>query len=287
MTVIKALILGVVSGITDFLPVSTSGHLSLVSHIMGVSTEIDLSLLIYIHIGTLISIFLVYYSQIFRCFSEFIGIFSDAAANLSQLFGGKRGEKTYRKIVTTHYRKMSLMILIALIPTIIFGIISAGLSESLIGNLLASGIGLLITALLLLVASFSTHLYKKPHEAKYFDAVLVGAFQGFSGFPGISRLGMTISSGFLSGFTAKFTLLFSFVLAIPSVLGAFFFELIRTKSAVPAIGMGYTVIAMFSAAIVGYFILSLLKKFLLPHYTRVFALYCLVIGAVSIIIYLV
>lgn len=287
MTVIKALILGIVAGITDFLPVSASGHITLVSNILGIQAEIDLMFIIAVHLGTALSVLLVYYMPAYRCLCEFFSIVGDVITNTKELFTRRVGEKKYRRIVTNHYRKLVFMILIAMIPTIVIGILVTGLSETLIGNALGAGIGFFVTALLLLVASFAGRAYKGPHEAKYFDAFLVGAFQGFAGFPGISRLGMTASSSFLSGFTAKLTLLFSLMLSIPTVIGAFAFEAIRTKSAVSSVGIGFTVISMFTATLVGYFVLVLLKKLISQRFTRYFAIYCCIAGVVSVIVYLV
>lgn len=287
MTIIKAIIIGLVAGITDFLPVSTTGHITLFGNIMGIQGDIDLMLIIALHLGTLISILLVYFRPVVRCFLEFIGIIADLITNIRVLFSGRSGEKVYRKIVTNSYRKLVVLVLIALIPTIVIGCFVVTLTESLACNILASGIGLMVTALLLLVASFTGRLYKGPHEAKVFDAVLIGAFQGFSGFTGISRLGMSTSSAYLSGFTTKLALLFSFILAIPTVIGAFAYEAIRNGSAVPAVGIGFTLIAMMTAAIVGYFALVFLRRFLSSRFTRYFAAYCFVIGIVSIVIYLV
>lgn len=287
MTVIKALILGIVAGVTDFLPVSASGHITIVSNIMGVEGEIDLLFIIAVHLGTLLSVLLVYYMSAYRCLTETFAIIGDILTNLLEFFSRTGREKKYRRIITNHYRKLSVMILIALIPTIVIGILVTGLSENLIGNALGAGIGFFVSALLLLVASFAGRAFKGPHEAKYFDAFLVGAFQGFAGFPGISRLGMTVSSSFLSGFTSKLAILFSLMLSIPTVLGAFVFEAIRMKSAISTVGAGFTVISMFTATIVGYAVLMLLRRLVSQRYARVFSIYCLVAGVVSVIIYLV
>lgn len=287
MTLIKSIILGIIAGITDFLPVSLSGHTSLFSNIMGVSGSVDIMFIIYLHIGTLISVIIVYFKPISRAFGEFIGIFCDAFVNAKvMLTGPKKGEeKRYRRIIRNRYRKLCCMVLAALVPTIIIGIFAIRLSEGLIGNLLGSGIGLLVTALLLLVSSFSVNYYKGPTEAKYFDAVLIGAFQGFSAIPGISRFGMTTSSSYLSGFTVKLTLLFSFLLSIPTVLGAFFYEGIRTKSFIPAAGIQNGLVAMAVSAVIGYFVLKAVKNFTTARYSRYFAAYCCAIGLVSIILY--
>ncbi|MBR3397778.1 MAG: undecaprenyl-diphosphate phosphatase [Lachnospiraceae bacterium] len=287
MTLLQSIILGIIAGITDFLPVSLSGHITLFSNIMGAAGSVDMMFIIYLHIGTLISIIIVYFKPISRAFGEFLGIFGDMIVNAKVMFAGpKRGEeKRYRRISRNRYRKLCLLVLAALVPTVVIGVFAMRLSEGLIGNLLGSGIGLLITALLMLVASFSGQLYKGPQEARVFDGVIIGAFQGFSAIPGISRFGMTVSSSYLSAFSVKLTLLFSFLLAIPTVLGSFFYEGITKKTFVPAAGMTSALIAMAAAAVVGYFVLSAVKKFASARNSRYFSAYCCAIGLVSVILY--
>ena len=287
MNAIKALLLGIIAGITDFLPVSSSGHITLFSNILGVEGEIDLMFIIAIHIGTMIAVILVYIKPFKRVLKEFAGLCADLSYNIKVAFSHSSGDRRYKKAVRNQYRKLTVMILIALIPTAVIGILVTTLSESLVGNLLGSGIGLMVSALLLLVASFAGNTYKTPHEAKYVDAVLVGAFQGFSGFPGISRMGMTCSSGMLSGFSLKFTLMFTFLLEIPTVIGAFIVEAIRMRGVVSSVGFLYSFIALIAAAAVGYFVLSLVKKIFSNASSRIFAVYCFVIGIISIVIYIV
>ena len=287
MTLIKSIILGIIAGITDFLPVSLSGHVTLFSKIMGTAGTVDIMFIIYLHIGTMIAVIIVFFNPISRAFSEFIGIICDIIVNAKVFFTGpSRGEeRRYRRIVRNRYRKLDIMVIAALIPTIVIGLFAIRLSHSLIGNLLGSGIGLLVTALLLLVASFSGNYYKGPQEARYFDSIIIGAFQGFSAIPGISRFGMTVSSSYLSSFSIKLTLLFSFLLSIPTIIGAFFYEGITAKSFVPAAGVTNGLIAMAVAAVVGYFVLKALKRLACARYSRYFAAYCCAIGLVSIIMY--
>lgn len=288
MTVIKALILGIIAGITDFLPVSATGHVTLFANIMGVEGDIDLIFMIAIHIGTLISVFLVFYKPILRVLYEFFGLIGDIIANTKLKFSHTRNkEKKHRRLIKNKYRKLAALVCVAMIPSIIIGFFVASLSETLIGNLLGSGIGLFVTALLLLVSSFSGELTRGPKEAKYTDAIFIGAFQGFAGFPGVSRLGMTTSSAFLSGFAPKFALMVSFVLSIPTVLGAFVFEAIRANGVVSNAGLLPTFIAMIAAAIVGYVALRFLKNLIQPAFARIFAIYTCVVGIISVIIYLV
>ena len=285
MSYIKALILGLIAGITDIFPVSATGHVTLFSNIMKNEGEIDLLFLIALHIGTMIAVIITYRQAFSRCFYEFFSLIGDLVFNIKMLFTGKNDQR--RKLIINTYRKIVALALIAMIPTVVIGFFVAILSETLVGNLLGSGIGMLVSALLLLVASFAGKPYKTPHAAKYFDSILIGAFQGFSGFPGISRVGMTTSAAFLSGFSVKLTLLFTYLLSTPAVIGAYVLEIIRTKSFISSVGIGYTLIAMLGSAVAGFFALKFAKNFITPKHSKYYAAYCLAIGAVSMIIYLV
>ena len=285
MNFIKALILGLVAGVTDIFPVSATGHVTLFSNIFKIEGEIDLLFLIALHIGTMIAVILSYRQAFSRCFYELFTLIGDLIFNVKMLFTGKIDQS--RKVITNTYRKIVALALVSMVPTLIIGFFVAVLSETLVGNLLGSGIGMLVSALLLLVASFAGKPYKTPHAAKYIDAVLIGAFQGFSGFPGISRTGVTSSAAFLSGFSVKLTLLFTYLLSAPAVIGAYVLEAIRMKSFISSAGVAYTLLAMLASAVAGFFALRFVKTFITPKHSKYYAAYCLAIGAVSMIIYLV
>ena len=285
MNFVKALILGLIAGVTDIFPVSATGNVTLFSNIMKIEGEIDLLFLIALHIGTMIAVIITYRQAFSRCFYEFFSLIGDVVFNIKMLFTSKNDQ--HRKLITNTYRKIVALALVSMIPTVVIGFFVAILSETLVGNLLGSGIGMLVSALLLLVASFAGKPYKTPHAAKYFDAVLIGAFQGFSGFPGISRTGVTSSAAFLSGFSVKLTLLFTYLLSAPAVIGAYVLEAIRMKSFISSAGITCTLLAMLASAVAGFVALKFVKALITPKHSKYYAAYCLAIGAVSMIIYLV
>lgn len=289
MSVLQAILLGAVQGVTEFFPVSSSGHLTLVSNLMGIEGNISFMFTIMLHIGTLLAVVAVFYKDILRLLTELVRMAADLAANLKLRFSGRGNpdEIRYRKIISNNYRKFVLLLVVSMIPTGIIGYLICPLSEAVTGNLLASGMGLLVTALLLLVASFVLGSDKGPKEAKYTDALLIGAFQGFAAFPGISRLGMTVSSSYLSGFSRKFVLKYAFILSVPTIVGAMILEGRRASFSMGNnVGVLPCIIAMITAAVVGFFVIRLAMHLINKKRSRLFAGYCILIGIISAVCYL-
>ena len=290
MSIIQAMILGAVQGITEFFPVSSSGNLALVSNMMGIGSEASLLFVIMLHMGTLLAVTVVFLPDIIRLVAEWIHILRDVCYNLRLWLskGASHQPPSYRKLVSGNYRKFSLMLMLTMIPTVIIGYLICPLAEAVTGNLLASGMGLLVTALLLLVSSFMPGSGKDPRKARYTDALLIGAFQGFSGFPGISRLGMTISSSYLSGFSRKFVIKYSFVLCVPAILGAIILEgsRVRRQAGSFSITLAPCLAGMATAAVVGFFVIRLAIRLISKRGNRIFAAYCMIIGIISAVEYL-
>lgn len=289
MNVLQAALLGLVQGVTEFFPVSSTGHLTLVGKLLGAEGATSLMFMIMLHLGTLVAVLSVFYKDILRIIAETIGILADAVTNLKiYIAEHKQPEgRRYIKILSNGYRKFTALILISLIPTILVAFLVSPIVEMLAGNLLASGLGLFVTALLLFVSSFMRYADKGPRDAKILDAVLVGAFQGFGAFPGNSRLAMALSSGFLSGFSRKFALKYAFVLSVPTVIGALILEAGRYQAGeAAAVGVLPCAVGMLVSAAVGFFVIRIVLKLLNVKRNRFFAGYCLVIGILSIIGYL-
>ena len=288
MLVLKAVILGAVQGISEFFPISSSGHLSLIGNLLGV--EMDLTFSILLHLGTLIAVLLNFHREVLRCLRELIGYFMDLYFNLRQfiLYKGAPEGPGYRRMVAGSYRKMTLMLLLAMVPTVLLAVLFVPLSERLNRNLLCSGLGMLVTALLLLVTSFMEKKRKGPREARFADAVLIGAFQGFSAFPGISRFGMTLSAGFICGFSAKFNRLFAYLLFVPTLIGAIILEGGRQQWSGSTMGLLPSLAGMLCAVVVGYLtIRAAIKLISSLSSLRGFSVYCACVGLLSIVFYLV
>lgn len=286
MLTIKALILGILQGLTEFFPISSSGHLTLVGHLMGV--EIDLTLSIMLHIGSLAAIVFYFYQEMRHCTHEMKGICCDFIHNVKQFLGyrGINEEPVYVKVVSNNYRKLTLMLFVAMLPTVVIAALLCPVTEYISGNLLCSGVGLMVTALVLLVASYVEKNKKGPREAKWKDALLVGCFQGFAVFPGVSRLGMTLSASFISGFTSKFSRIYCFLISIPTIAGAMILEGCRQNWTAASIGFFPSLIGMIAAFAVGYMTISKAMKIISFMSVRKFSIYCACMGMVSIIVYM-
>ena len=288
MLILKAILMGAVQGVCEFFPVSSAGHVSLLGNIIGVQT--DLFFMIMLHLGTLAAVVLYFRNEIIRCLKELAGILTDLYYNFKQLFARTEavsGDAYYRKIISNNYRKLVLMLLVCMGPAILAGAVLMPLAELLSSSVLSCGMGFFITALILLVASYAHKNRKGPKEAKYTDALMIGAFQAVASFPGISRFAMTYCAGLFRGFSKKFAKLFSFLILIPSVVGAFFLEGARSSWGAPAIGVLPSVFGMLAAMAVGYYVISFAMKLFEKVKLKTFSVYCFCIGAVSVIFYLI
>ncbi len=284
--ILKAVILGAVQGISEFFPISSSGHLTLLGNLMGV--QMDLTFTILLHLGTLLSVVLYFHREALRCLGELIGFFRDIWYNLQQFaeYRGAPEGPAYRKLVVGPYRKITLMMLVTMAPTVVLAVLLVPLSEQLNNNLLCAGMGLFVTALLLLVTSFTEVRKKGPREARFTDALLVGVFQGFSSFPGISRFGMTLSAGFISGFTAKFNRLYAYLLFIPTMIGAMILEGGRQHWTGSTMGVLPCICGFLASVAAGYLTIRVAVKVVSSLSLRGFSVYCACIGLISIVFYL-
>ena len=212
MTFFEAIILGFVQGLAEFLPISSSGHLAVLQYIFGIRGGDVLLFAVLLHFGTLLSIFAVYYRDIWMLFKELIAVFKD-------VFTGKGLQPNKNA-----YRKLGLMIIITSIPTAFFGLQFKDVFGAMYNSLLVIGIGFIITGTLLFVAEKIGKGIKGTNEMTFRDAFIIGLFQSVAITPGISRSGSTIVGGLLTGATRELAVRFAFLISIPSVLGALVIE---------------------------------------------------------------
>lgn len=288
MAVWQAIILGFVQGIAEFLPISSSGHLVLLSQVMGLKSGDGMLLEALLHVGTLFSIFLVFRSDIKRMFWELIHIIGDLFENLKIYFINKKLQEPqrYRKLLGTNYRKFTVLVLVSTIPTAVIGYLIQGMVDAAAENLLAPAIGFFITAVLLLVTEHAPEDREKtPKDTKWAEAAVLGIFQGLAVFPGISRAGATLSAGFLCGFSRKYAIKYSYLMAIPAIIGAVILELQGVQSEVSAGEIGVCILAMMIAAVVGVFGIKITLAVIRKNRLRLFSLYCMLIGIVCAAVY--
>lgn len=207
MSIIKAIILGIVQGLTEFLPVSSSGHLVVFQRLLAIP-EHQLLFDIVLHLGTLLAVFLVYRKDIKELILELIYILKD-------IFKGKG-----LLIRNNTKRKMVLYIIIATIPTGLMGVYLNDIFKNVYRSTLIVGIMLIITGLLLWSTQYLKNYNKNFKTMTVFDAIFVGICQGFAITPGISRSGSTIVGGLFRGLNKETATKFSFLISIPAILGA-------------------------------------------------------------------
>lgn len=281
MEYLKAIILGIVQGATEFLPVSSSGHLSVFQHFMGLSGEGSLQLTVFLHIGTLVAVIAVYYKTFWKLLKE---------------IGKTVGDVFTRKLDTKHVsddRHMLYMMFISCLPLLFLFIPVGGgrnlkdLVEGLANDtdILVEGFCFLVTAILLLTGSRAARVKKNIRpvvEGK--DAWWVGVAQlAAAAFPGISRSGSTISTGMLLGVNKDYMVEYSFVLGTPAILAA---ALLEIKDALEGgamvLSLGPVLVGIVVAALVGVAAIKLLEWLVHKDKFQFFGYYCLILSAVVI-----
>jgi len=256
MTILIAVVLGIVQGLGEFLPVSSSGHLVLLQKVFGISEQ-TLFFDTMLHIGTLFAVVVVLWPDIIA-------------------------------ILRKPFQPLTGFLIIATIPAVLAALLFGDLIEYIFNSGQFLGVSFLITALLLCVAELlSRHIskangYKKKEEMNWLDALIIGIFQAIAIPPGISRSGATISGALSRRLDRDFAARFSFLLSIPAILGALVlnFKDLAKNSEVAAGGMGAGVfVGTFTAAFVGFFAVKLMLKIVREKSLFGFAIYTAVLGA--------
>ncbi len=273
MGFLSSIFLGLVQGIAEFLPISSSGHLSLFQHFFGLA-EAGLFFDVLLHLGTLIAIFVYYWRDIVNLVKAFLRL-------VTGLFSKKK--KGARKGRKDPGARMILMLIVATLPLFVILPIKDKV-ESLYSNTIFVGCALIVTGCILFFSDRMAKGKKTVRSATLLDALLVGVGQAVAVVPGLSRSGTTISAGMLRGFSRKFAVRFSFLLSIPAVLGA---NIISIGDAVAA-GIDTSLLPAYIAgtvvaAVSGYFAIRLVNSLADKGKFGSFAYYCWGIGAAAVI----
>ncbi|HJB15769.1 MAG TPA: undecaprenyl-diphosphate phosphatase [Candidatus Blautia excrementipullorum] len=286
MFVLYVILLAIVQGILEFLPVSSFGHLCVIQEFLGMERGPGVLLEVMLHFGTLAAIILTFWKDLVHLFVETLEMALDLVGNLSLYIHNRRtGDKLhYSKIVSSTYRKFSVLLLLSMIPTIAIGFTARRLVPLAAASRLLPGAGILITGIILLVVDLSRLGGKKAaRDANYGNAMWIGICQGLSVFPGLSRSGLTISAGLLGGFSRTFAVKYSYILSIPAVTGALIMELGEFASPEMTVGMGFAyVFGMIVSGAVGCFVIRFLLRIVQKGKFRHFAYYCFFAGFVSL-----
>ncbi len=283
MSLLESILMGFIQGITEFLPVSSSGHLAICKQLFGIE-EPGMFFDILLHIGTLIAVFAVYYKDIGKLIVEGCCIIRDACVNIGIFFGNlKKEEKPYRRVINSNYRKFVMLVIVSTIPTGVIGIVAKDLVEMAGQILIVPGICLILTAVLLFIADRVPDGGKVPKNVTYTNAFIIGICQGIATLPGISRSGMTITACLLAGFNRRFAVKYSFIMSIPAILGALVLEIKDVDfSVIEGNDVLNYVAGTVVAAVVGYICIKTMLVIVRNKKFMIFSIYCLIVGAVCI-----
>ena len=241
-----------------------------------------------LHVGTLGAVFMTFQKDIRRILYELLDMSMDLIGNLHLYIHNRRTGKQlhYARIISNTYRKFAVLLLVSMIPTAFLGYAARRLVVLAADSSLVSSAGLLITGILLLVIDLSrAGGTKAAKDASLSDAMWIGIGQGLSVFPGLSRSGLTISAGLMSGFSRTFAVKYSYILSIPAIFGSLIMELRQFGSPSMTVGLGFSyVLGMIISGIVASFAIRYCLKIVQKGRFRVFAIYCFVIGFVTLVI---
>ena len=290
MTIVQAIILGVIQGLTEFLPVSSSGHLAIMKNILRVDLETGALYDVLLHVATLVAICIVMRKDIVKLILEFISIVRDVFTNFLIFIDRitHKDDQYYIKIMSSAYRRFVILIIVSSIPTAIIGFLLNDIIETVENELLVPGICLIATAVIILISDFLADGTKKPKDATVYDAFAIGTAQGIATLPGLSRSGTTITACILCGFDRKFAVKYSFIMSMPAIFGALILKMSKISSETVTGGdIAVYIVGMVIAAVVGYFALIFTTRLVQKKSFKYFAFYCFGIGVVSIIAYII
>lgn len=247
----KSAILGIIQGLTEFLPISSTGHLYLGRHLFGLD-EAGLLLDTLLHAGTLIALLIYYWQEIIN-------------------------------LLKNPFSKLTLLLIIGTIPAVIAGVLFNDYFEEISKTGVTIGWEFLITGFVLWYADKRPERHKTLQAIRYRDALLVGTFQAAAIFPAISRSGFTMAAGLLSGMSRETAAYFSFLLSIPVIFGGILFQSkdLLTEP-IESITLQGLVIGTIFSAVFGYIAVSWMIKFVKNHSLRPFSVYVTILGVLII-----
>lgn len=275
MNYISSVLMGLLQGVAEFLPISSSGHLALFQHFFSVENyeETQMLFTVLLHLGTLISVFVYYWRDVLELIQEFF-------LGLAALFSRRGG---HERQTPPPARRLVLLIIVATLPLFLILPVK-DLVEEAMNNVHFVSVALLATGFILWFSDRMARGRKTARNATVLDAVLVGLAQALGTLPGISRSGITISAGMLRGFERTFAVRFSFLMSMPAVLGANILSLkdVMETGAFHMEMLPLYLVGTVVAAVVGYFAIRLVNLLADKGKFGAFAWYCWIVGAVTL-----
>jgi undecaprenyl-diphosphatase len=251
MDLLWAVLLALVQGLTEWLPISSSGHLVVIQQLSGLDVPVAFDILL--HLGTLASVIAYFWR--------------DILALLKALFTFNARDPGFRTI---------LLLVLGSIPAALVALFFLDLFESLFTNIMVVGAGFITTAAILILSRFN----RGKSEISWPVALVMGLFQALALVPGVSRSGSTISSGLFCGAEKQKVFRFAFLLSIPAIIGATAVEIVKT----PSITLdANSLVATVVAAVVGYIAIRLVSRFVMSDRFYLFSIYCLIMGLATLI----
>lgn len=270
----EAVLLGLIQGLTEFLPVSSSGHLEIGKVLLGVETTDDLLFTTMVHAATVLSTIVVFRKQIWDLIKGF--------------FCGLKGIKVEKgALICNDQTDYLLKMVVSMIPVFVVGVFFKDQVESLFGSITVVGVALVMTALLLF---FSDYASRPGHKSifpentyrngiSYWQALAVGLGQAFAVIPGLSRSGTTISTGLICGVKREVMAQFSFLMVLVPILGETFLEIVGGEFGASSVGTLPLVLGFLSAFVSGLFACKVMIALVKRARLSWFALYCLLAAA--------
>ena len=249
----KAIVLGIIQGLTEFLPISSTGHLYLGRHLFGLD-EAGLLLDTLLHTGTLLALFIFYWHEIV-------------------------------KLLKKPFSKMTLLLILGTIPAVLAGVLFNDYFEEISKSGITIGWEFLITGFILWYADSMPKQNKKVESITYKQALFIGTFQAAAIFPAISRSGFTMAAGLFSGLSRETAAYFSFLLSIPVIFGGILFKgKDLLTGPIEAISFKGLLLGTIFSALFGYLAVAWMIRYIKNHSLKPFAIYVLLLGAVILVL---
>lgn len=270
MDLIKAIILGIVQGLSEFIPISSTAHLTLAGYLLGIDVkgnpELWTAQIAVIQLGTLVAVFAYFWRDL-------LGIIKGIATDVK--------EKNFSLAKINNHTKLGLLIVLGTIPIVTIGLALKKVIEgTLTKDLTVISVGLIFIAILLFIAEKVGKRTRGIESIGFKDALIIGLSQCLALIPGASRSGSTIMSSLFLGIDREAAARFSFLLSIPAILGSGLLELKHALKVLPSGELQNLLIATAISGIVGYISIAFLLKYLRKNNTNLFIYYRIALGII-------
>jgi undecaprenyl-diphosphatase len=276
MDIFQAIILGIVQGLAEFLPVASAGQVIIVTHILNVTFPNQSGAIAFntlLHLGTLTAVVGFFWRDLIKIIKAFVN-------SLLNLVQGTFVDSLKEDV----YKRLAWLLIVGTIPVAIVGVLFTKEFEALFNNVAAVGVFLIINGFILVLSEhFATRGDKKVMGLTFKNSLIIGIFESLALFPGISRSGSSISAGLLLGLDRQCAARYAFLLAIPAITGAVLVEF-KNIGALTETNTASIIAAYLAVVIFGYLSIGLLIRLIKSTSLRVFAYYCWIVGALTLIL---